>query len=275
MLPSTSEDPELLVGGWKEVSLVDVLEKASFTLWLALCNLKCPWCSNTNLAKGITARAVKVSEIVETVKGAKPFIDVFHVTGGEPTLQLKPLELLFRRVSEETGLPLSLDTNGTMPEALEELVPLLYHVAIDVKAPLGDSALYAKATGISEQLARRLVVRVRKSVEVAAEAPFLELRTTLVPDLVSCEDAVKAAAELEWVVEKGGRVVYVVQQFIPYEGVRGDYAKRKATPSEEVKACAERIYSRLRYKEVYYRTLEEGAKPVRPHPAFHGSGRPI
>jgi pyruvate formate lyase activating enzyme len=263
MPPSASKDPELLVGGWKEVSLVDVLEKASFTLWLALCNLKCPWCSNADLARGFTARAVKVSEIVEAVKGAKPFIDVFHVTGGEPTLQLKPLAFLFKRVGEETGLPLSLDTNGTMPEALEELVPLLHHVAIDVKAPLGDPALYARATGTSEQLARRLVARVRKSVEVAAKAPFLELRTTLVPDLVSCEDALKAAAELEWVVERGERVVYVVQQFIPYEGVRGDYAKRRATPSEEVKACAEKVFSRLNYREVYYRTLEEGAKKVR------------
>jgi len=263
MLPSASEDPELLVGGWKEVSLVDVLENPSFTLWLALCNLKCPWCSNADLAKGFAARAVKVSEIVKAVKSAKPFIDVFHVTGGEPTLQLKPLVLLFKRVGVETGLPLSLDTNGTMPEALEELAPFLHHVAIDVKAPLGDPALYARATGTSEQLARKLVTRVRKSVEVAAKVPFLELRTTLVPGLVSCEDAFKAAAELEWVVEKGKRVVYVVQQFIPYEGVRGDYAKRRATPSEEVKACAEKVFSRLRYKEVYYRTLEEGAKKVR------------
>jgi len=255
------EDPQLLVGGWREVSLVDVLESVSFTLWLAYCNLKCPWCSNARLARGLEARAVKVSEVVEAVKSAKPFVDVFHVTGGEPTLQLRPLAALYRRVSEEAGLPLSLDTNGTMPEALEELAPLLHHVAIDVKAPLSDPALYARVTGTSEQLARRLVARVQRSVEVAARVPFLELRTTLVPGLVSCEEAFRAAAELEWVV--GRRVVYVVQQFIPYEGVLGDYAKRRATPSEEVRTCAERIASKLGYKEVYYRTLEEGAKKVR------------
>lgn len=262
MFLSTSEDPELLIGGWREVSLVDVLESVSFTLWLALCNLKCPWCSNADLARGLAARAVRVSEIVAAVKSAKPYIDIFHVTGGEPTLQAKPLMALYSRVSEETGLLLSLDTNGTMPEALGELVPFLYHVAIDVKAPLSDPTLYARATGTSERLARKLAARVEESVEVAAAVPFLELRTTLVPNLVSCEDAFRAAAELEWVVEKGRRVVYVVQQFIPYEGVRGDYAKRRAMPSGEVKACAERISSALKYKEVYYRTLEEGARRV-------------
>jgi len=263
MPPPAGEDPQLLVGGWREVSLVDVLESVSFTLWLAYCNLKCPWCSNARLARGLEARAVKVSEVVEAVKSAKPFVDVFHVTGGEPTLQLKPLAVLYKRVSEETGLPLSLDTNGTMPEALEELTPLLHHVAIDVKAPPSDPALYAKVTGTSEQLAKRLAARVQRSVEAATRVPFLELRTTLVPGLVSCEEAFRAAVELEWAVGRGRRVVYVVQQFIPYEGVLGDYARRRATPSEEVRACAERIASKLGYREVYYRTLEEGAKKVK------------
>ncbi|MCC6049834.1 MAG: radical SAM protein [Thermofilum sp.] len=262
MPPSASEDPQLLVGGWREVSLVDVLESVSFTLWLAYCNLRCPWCSNARLARGLEARAVRVSEVVDAVKAARPFIDVFHVTGGEPALQLRPLLVLYERVRGETGLPLSLDTNGTMPEALEELAPLLHHVAIDVKAPLSDPALYARATGTSEQLARKLVARVQRSVEVACKVPFLELRTTLVPDLVSCGDAFRAAAELEWAVGRGRRVVYVVQQFIPYEGVLGEYSRRKATPAEEVKACAEKIASKLGYREVYYRTLEEGAKKV-------------
>lgn len=258
----SSEDPELLVGGWREVSLVDVLGHVSFTLWLAFCNLRCPWCSNADLARGLSARRVRISEVLAAVREAVPFIEVFHVTGGEPTLQLRPLKLLLERVGRETGLPLSIDTNGTMPEALEELIPLLYHVAIDVKAPLSDPSLYARATGISEELAGKLAARVLRSIELAAGARFLELRTTLVPGLVSCEDALRAAAELEWAVGRGRRVVYVVQQFIPYEGVRGDYAKRRATPSAEVRACAERIAKSLSYREVYYRTLEEGTKRI-------------
>lgn len=256
------EDPELIVGGWSEVSLVDVVEHPSFTLWLAYCNLRCPWCSNSDLARGLLARRVKVSDVVEAVRGARPFIEVFHVTGGEPTLQFRALRALFEKVGEETGLKLSLDINGSMPEALRELAPLLYHVGVDVKAPLSEPQLYARVTGVSEPLAHKLVKRVAESIAIASRVPFLELKTTLVPGLLSREDVLRVALDMRRLLPRGGgRAVYVVQQFIPYEGVRGSYAKRKATPSEEVKACAKRVAEVLEF-EVYYRTLEEGARRV-------------
>lgn len=253
----------LLIGGWKEVSLVDVLEHSSFTLWLALCNLKCPWCSNADVARGLTARVVSVADIVEIVDHAKSFVDVLHVTGGEPTLQLNALKRLFKSVAEKVGLPVSLSTNGTMPEALRALSPFLYHVAIDIKAPLDEPRLYATVTGISERLAQKLVSRILESVKASLEVPNVELRTTLVPDVISSEDVLKAAVRLEEILKNArGRVAYVVQQFIPYEGVRGPFSGKKATQSQEVIRCAEHLASMLSV-EVYYRTLEEGTRKVR------------
>jgi len=257
---------ELLVGGWREVSLVDVLEHVSFTVWLAWCNLRCPWCSNADLARGRGARRVSVGELVEMARRARGFVDVFHVTGGEPLLQWRVLKELFRSLRSEVGLPLSLDTNGTLPQALAEVVPDLYHLAIDVKAPPSDAELYARVTGVSVGLARALAGRVVESIGVSLRVPFLELRTTLVPGLLKREDVVRAAREVERLVEGArGRVVYVVQQFIPYEGVAGPYSSRPATPAEEVRRCAEEVAS-LTGLEVYYRTLEDGARRASPRP---------
>ncbi|MEM0307690.1 MAG: anaerobic ribonucleoside-triphosphate reductase activating protein [Thermofilaceae archaeon] len=250
----------LLVGGWREVSLVDVLGHVSFTVWLARCNLKCPWCSNAELAKGVGARYVRVSEILEALEKAKAFIDVLHVTGGEPLLQHRALLNLFQRVRSQLNLPISLDTNGTHPKALERLAPLLYHLAIDVKAPLSDPQLYAKVTGVSLRLAERVVKDVAASIGIGLSVPFLELRTTLVPGLLTCDDAVRIAEELEELTRKAtGRVIYVVQQFIPYEGVKGDFARRPATPAKEVADCARRVTVTTSL-ETYYRTLEEGTR---------------
>lgn len=254
---------ELLVGGWREVSLVDVIEHVSFTVWLAWCNLRCPWCSNADLARGVGIKPVKVGELVERAKSVKNFVDVFHVTGGEPLLQHRALRVLFERVRSDAGLRPSLDTNGTLPEFLAEVVPLLYHLAIDVKAPLSDPHLYAEAAGVSVSLAKKLVERIARSLSVALEVPFLELRTTFVPGVLACSDVVRTAEELEKLVNGArGRVVYVVQQFIPYEGVRGWYAQRPATPSHEVFECARRVEASTSF-EVYYRTLEEGARRLR------------
>ncbi|RLF05613.1 MAG: hypothetical protein DRK00_03985 [Thermoprotei archaeon] len=260
-----SRDEYLLVGGWKEVSLVDVLGYSSFTLWLSRCNLRCPWCSNYSLATGRIGKKVKISEIVELVKEAEAFVDYFHVTGGEPTLQVKPLRRLLLRVKSETSLLLSVDTNATIPKAVEELVPILDHIAIDIKAPLSDPRKYAKATGMSERFMKYVLPRIKESVVIASAVPFLELRTTLVPGLISCVDVAKVVEELESLLPPvRGRLVYVVQQFIPYEGVEGPYSEAKATPAEYVKRCAEEVATCSSRFEIYYRTLEEGVQRVRP-----------
>ncbi len=265
-------EDSLLVGGWREVSLVDVLEHVSFTLWLALCNLRCPWCSNARLARGVGAKPVSVERLVEVVKGSSAFVEVFHVTGGEPLIQFRQLRALLERVRGEVGLPLSLDTNGTLPERLKELAPLLYHVAIDVKAPLSNPALYALAAGISREAAEAVVESVRRSIEAALSVPFLELRTTLVPGLLTGRDVVEVARSLEEYAERArGRVVFVVQQFIPYEGVEGEFARRPAAPPEEVRRAASLVAEGTRM-EVYYRTIEEGARKLARRAAVQGRG---
>ena len=257
---------KLFVAGWKETSLVDVLGHVSFTLWLSFCNFRCPWCSNAKLARGMIRRAVNASELVEVIEDASPFVDYFHVTGGEPTLQFRQLTGLYRSVREKTGLLLSIDTNASIPLALRFIIEKvgLDHVAIDVKAPLSDPALYATTVGHPLSMGARIVEQVVESIRIAAsKINFLELRTTMVPGLIGKNEVERIASDLAKLkIEGPERLVYVVQQFIPYETILDPkYRSAKRTPPELVKKAARRAKDILGV-EVYYRTLEEGTVKV-------------
>ena len=269
MAPETPGEDALWVGGWKEVSLVDVLGSVSFTLWTAYCNLSCPWCANYSLAKGRNRRLVPIEEIVEAASSAASFVEYFHVTGGEPMLQFRALANLLRGVREATGLKMSFDTNGTIPKALGYVLERVEvdHVAVDLKAPPSEPAKYAAAAGVSVEIARKLVEGVAESVRLLAErVPFLELRTTMVPGLVSEADIQEVA---RWIsqVRFSGRLVYVVQQFIPYEGVGPSYRSVPATPPEKLESAARRALDVLDgIAEVWVRTIDRGARRVTPSP---------
>ncbi len=124
----------LVVAGWK-LSLVDVWGRVSFTVWLCGCNLRCPFCHNWRIAEGASppCRRVGVGEVLEAAGAASRLADYLHVTGGEPLLQARALRVLLRR----SPLPVSLDSNLTMPGRLRLLEGCVDHVATDLKAPWG------------------------------------------------------------------------------------------------------------------------------------------
>ncbi len=259
---------KIFVGGWKELSLVDVLESTSFTVWFSFCNFRCPWCSNSRLARGAEKHLVDIEDIVELVVDAKDFVDYFHVTGGEPTLQYKALIELFKRVKEETGLPLSLDTNASTPDVLQKILSEVEvkHIAIDIKAPLFSPEKYARATGMPVSIMERMIRKIRRGVSVASQhASFLELRSTMAPGILDVEDVVEVAESITRLELAGNlRKTYVVQQFVPYEGVPDTYRRAKQTPQEKVVKAAEKAAEVLGQDfEVWYRTLKEGAKRIR------------
>jgi pyruvate formate lyase activating enzyme len=93
---------------------------------------------------------------------------------------------------------------------------------------------------------------------------FLELRTLLVPDLLSPSDIETISRELANLDLKAPRIAYVVQQFIPYEGVPDEYRNKKKTPRELVKQTAERVAKVFPDNvEIWYRTIEDGNVRIR------------
>ncbi len=125
-------------------------------------------------------------------------IDGVCFTGGEPTLY-ENLRSMICDV-KEFRLKVKLDTNGTNPYVLKELLELklLDFVAMDIKAPLDKY----------HQICRSKVdvQNVKKSVElIKTFAPDYEFRTTFHPSLLSIEDFHRIC---EWLY---GASTYVIQ----------------------------------------------------------------
>lgn len=95
------------------------------------CNLKCPYCHNKQLWS-LSRKGVSIETVSTFLKTSQ--LPGIVVTGGEPTIY-EDLPI-FLQTLRESGVVLKLDTNGTRPEMIKEVLPLLDFIAMDVKAPL-------------------------------------------------------------------------------------------------------------------------------------------
>lgn len=166
--------PGLLTAGWKPVSLVDVHQETSFTVWLCGCNLKCPFCHNWRIATNQpgVCRLVPVSEIFEEAYSARFLVNYVHLTGGEPLLQHDRVAMLLKGAGE-IGLKRSVNSNLTLLKPLEKLLiaELVDHVATDLKVP------YRELYGLPESSAKKLWERYVKAIELISSVDVaLELR---------------------------------------------------------------------------------------------------
>lgn len=118
------------------MSLIDVIGKPSFVIWLCGCNLNCPFCHNWKIANSDPefCSDVHVSKLIEEIKYARYLVDYVQVTGGEPLLQVEELKKLFAEV-KDMGLKTSLNSNLTLSRFLSSIVDLVDHVATDIKIP--------------------------------------------------------------------------------------------------------------------------------------------
>lgn len=193
------------------LSLIDYPGKLACVLFFAGCNLRCPFCYNAELVlpelwKGF--RPLDWEEVKNWLAERVGFLDGAVLTGGEPTLSPE-----IKRISaelKELGFLVKLDTNGTNPEVLEELLKegLVDYVALDLKAPF---SRYAEYTGKEGE---GILRAVKRSMETIWEkAKDYEFRTTVAPGL-SEEDLLSIAKEIPHAKR------YVLQPFFLPPGKR-------------------------------------------------------
>ena len=120
--------------GLEKVSLVDYGGYVCATIFTGGCNFMCPFCHNASLVKR-NATTIEEKEVLEYLKSRTKLLDAVTISGGEPTLQ-KDLKLFIKKV-KEIGYKVKLDTNGTNPTVLKELLeenPEITNVEIIEKA---------------------------------------------------------------------------------------------------------------------------------------------
>ncbi|MCG0275422.1 MAG: anaerobic ribonucleoside-triphosphate reductase activating protein [Thermosediminibacteraceae bacterium] len=195
-----------LIYDFMPVSLADYPGTVACTVFLPGCNFRCPYCHNGPLVTQSPKGNVPESVLFEYLERRKSLIDGVCITGGEPTLWSDLRDFIARL--KEKGLKVKLDTNGSRPDVLKELLDggLVDYIAVDIKAPQKDYSLFTSS--------EEHVAGVIKSVELIKNSSVdYEFRTTVHEKILSIEDL---EAIGRWL---SGAKRYVLQGYRFSEGV--------------------------------------------------------
>lgn len=168
------------IQGLQKLTLLDYPGKMACVIFTAGCNMRCPFCHNSRLVINPEKESeLSVEEVLTFLKKRQGILDGVVITGGEPLLQSDIKELIIR--TRELGYPVKIDTNGTFPDRLKELVNegLVDYVAMDIKnAP----ELYGETVGISGFD----ISKIKESIAFLLENKVeYEFRTTVVREFHS------------------------------------------------------------------------------------------
>lgn len=204
------------IGGFQKTSFLDYPEKISCIVFTSGCNFRCGYCHNPELFK--SEPVLTVPAFFDFLKTRKGKLDGVVITGGEPTLQSG----LFDFVKEIKNLNffVKLDTNGTNPKILEELLNLnlLDYVAMDIKAPLDK---YKQITNVDLD-----IKKIKDSINLIKSSKIdYEFRTTVVKSQLTYEDFEKIGLLLQ------GSKKYYLQKFVVSK-LLDDSLKNEETYSE-------------------------------------------
>lgn len=216
------------IAGLQPVSMLDWPGKLAAVVFLSGCNLRCPFCHNPELVlPPKNSRFLDLDEVKQQLRLKLDWLDGVVVTGGEPTIYADIIALL--KEFKALGLLVKLDTNGTAPKLIKTLIEqkLLDFIALDLKTHPATYEKVVKKSEVGEQ--------VKATLELIAQHSLShEIRTTVVPQLLSEEDILEVAKLLN----SFGLKKYVLQQFNPQVVLDPDFKQIKPWPGDYLKEVA-------------------------------------
>ena len=229
------------IKGYLPTSLIDYPGKICSVIFLPYCNFRCPYCQNPDLIlKPNELPNFKVEDVLAHMKARKDWLDGVCITGGEPTLH-EDLPKFIEKI-KELGLLVKLDTNGTNPKMLKELIErkLVDYIAMDVKAPLEEYEKVVR-TKVSKSVLKEAINLIRNS------GIDYEFRITVVPSLTGKKEIEKIGKLLK------GSKRFCIQQFRPLKTLDESYQKEKPYNPDELRELAE--VAKPFFKEVCVRGI--------------------
>ncbi len=193
--------------GLQKMTLLDFPGRVACTVFLGLCDFRCPYCHNFELVDGTAVPLMEEEEFFSFLSKRKGLLDGVAVTGGEPTIHADLPEFV-RRI-RSLGFPVKLDTNGYHPDMLRRLLEekLIDYAAMDIK---NSPEKYASTAG-RETLD---LSPVRESIALLmGSGTDYEFRTTVVKEFHEQRDF----EEIGKMIEGAGK--YFLQSFTDRDSV--------------------------------------------------------
>lgn len=216
----------MYIAGLQKTSLIDYPGNICATVFFRGCNMRCSFCHNPELVEYNEGeeRFMTIADFLQFLQKRRTVLDGVCITGGEPTIHSQLVDLI--KKIKRLNLKVKLDTNGTNPGMLQELMnlQLVDYIAMDIK---GTSDKYPQIVRVPVNMES-----INRSIRLLKDSSIeYEFRTTVVPELVLLEDLVEIG---KWLVEAR---LYVLQQFRTSEPLLDPYFQSvKPYSAEEIKA---------------------------------------
>ncbi len=226
------------IQGFQKMTLLDYPEKVACTVFTGGCNFRCPFCHNASLVSDINLKSeFSEEEILDFLQKRQGVLDGVCITGGEPLLQPDIKEFITK--IKGLGFKVKLDTNGSFPDKLKELIDedLIDYVAMDIKNSKGK---YLMTAGVTKDI----MPSIEKSIKILLENKVdYEFRTTVTAQHHTAEDIENIA---KWIA---GAKKYFIQGFVDSGEILG--GTFLSSPDEKTLQSMERIadnylFTRLR-----------------------------
>jgi pyruvate formate lyase activating enzyme len=225
------------IGGLQRLSLIDFPGKLAAVVFTVGCNFRCPFCHNGELVRG-TVDLLSEQSVFDFLETRAKVLDGVVVSGGEPTLQ-RDLRSFIEKI-RALGFAVKLDTNGTHPEMLAELMEnrLLDFVAMDIKHIWSRYNLVAKISSFTiEKIQRSVALLLGGAVDY-------EFRTTVIRGFHDPRDIVAMAGQIR------GAKRYVVQEFIPAKTLEEGFSRELPFEKRSIEALIPEISANVQRFEI-------------------------
>lgn len=219
----------------------------------------------------VESNMVDISVLEAAIRKSRPFVSSMVLSGGEPLMQ-KNACMHLASFAKDNGLLVGIHTCGFYPEVIAEMIDegLADKFFIDVKAPLNDPDMYARAIGCcSTQSAgectkvkpEKVVRNVSESILAVMDSGVeLELRTTAIRDFIGNADDISKITASIFNLAGNRNIPYIIQQGIPEHAMLESMRDTRAYSRDEMLEFATAAHEFL--DDVWVRTKEKGNEKV-------------
>ncbi len=190
------------IGGFQKFSLIDYPGKISCIIFTQGCNFRCFYCHNPELVyPHLFGTPLAEEEIMDFLKRRKKQLEAIVISGGEPTIQEDLISFL--NTVKTLGYAVKLDTNGSNPSVIRELIErkLVDYIAMDIKAPFKK---YPDLVKVKVDLSR-----IKESIEIIENSSLeYEFRTTYIPSFLTSKDLLEILSLIK------NKRRFTVQEFV-------------------------------------------------------------
>lgn len=191
-----------------KLTLLDYPEKVACVLYTPTCNFMCPYCHNWETLIEEHLSPLNFEDILSFLRKRQGVMDGVVISGGEPTL----MDDLPNKIKEikDLGFLVKLDTNGSNPEMLKELIDnqLIDYVAMDIKHSFNKyyDVIVNRSINLDD---------IKESIEILMENKIdFEFRITLIKEYHDIDSIYEIGKMLE-----GSKKLFL-QQYKLSDGVR-------------------------------------------------------